>query len=221
MNTSTKKRDWSKIGRRAGYAISFVLVAGVAAYVSYGHISEVARLAHQPEALARVLPLSVDGLMLIATLAMAEDKAANRMPRVWARVAFWIAAAVSVAANIASTLVHYGWDWIALAVAGWAPIALLLAIEVVARPGKPKAETPAPAIPAPSAEAVPTRVIPEPVVQAQEVVSAEATRLPIPVSPAPQQRPERKPVTRTGPVVAREVVSPLTGRVLTERPPKV
>lgn len=129
--------------RRIGYAISFLIVAGVAAYVSYGHIAEVARLAHQPEGLAKVVPLSVDGLMLIATLAMAEDKAANRMPRGWARVAFWIGAAVSVAANIASTLVHYGPEPLALAVAGWAPIALLLAIEVVARPGKPK---PAPAI---------------------------------------------------------------------------
>ena len=149
MNNRTKKHDWSKIGRRAGYSISFVLVAGVAAYVSYGHISEVALLAHQPVALAKVLPLSVDGLMLIATLALAEDKAANRMPRPWARVTFWIGAAVSVAANIASTLVHYGPDVLALAVAGWAPIALLLAIEVVARPGKPKNE---PAILASDAE---------------------------------------------------------------------
>lgn len=125
--------------RRLGYAISFLLVAGVAAYVSYGHIAEVARLAHQPEGLAKVLPLSVDGLMLIATLAMAEDKAADRKSRAWARVAFWTGAIVSVAANIASTLVHYGPEPLALAVAGWAPIALLLAIEVVARPGKPNA----------------------------------------------------------------------------------
>jgi len=139
MNLSNGTTKW----RRFGYAISFLIVAGVAAYVSYGHIAEVARLAHQPEGLAKVLPLSVDGLMLIATLAMAEDKAANRMPRGWARVAFWIGAAVSVAANIASTLVHYGPEPLALAVAGWAPIALLLAIEVVARPGKPK---PVPAI---------------------------------------------------------------------------
>lgn len=176
MNTSTKKRDWSKIGRRAGYSISFVLVAGVAAYVSYGHISEVAVLAHQPIALAKVLPLSVDGLMLIATLALAEDKAANRMPRPWARVTFWIGAAVSVAANIASTLVHYGPDVLALAVAGWAPIALLLAIEVVARPGKPKNE---PAI----AEEI---KVPDTVAEIEDGDLAEA-----PTSPAPQRYSER------------------------------
>jgi len=132
--------------RRIGYAISFLIVAGVAAYVSFGHIYEVAILAHQPRPLATAIPLSVDGLMLIATLALAEDKAANRMPRGWARAAFWLGAAVSVAANLASTLVHYGPQPLDLAVAGWAPIALLVAIEVVAKPGKPKAETPAPAI---------------------------------------------------------------------------
>lgn len=171
MSNSTTKRDWSKIGRRAGYAVSFVLVAGVAAYVSYGHIAEVARLAHQEEGLAKVLPLSVDGLMLIATLAMAEDKAANRMPRGWARVTFWIGAAVSVAANIASTLVHYGPDVLALAVAGWAPVALLLAIEVVARPGKPK---PAPAT-------TQTVVVPDTAAELDDPVKLGVA----PVSPAP------------------------------------
>lgn len=136
-----KPNQW----RRFGYAVSFLIVAGVAAYVSFGHIYEVATIAHQPKPLALALPLSVDGLMLIATLAMSEDKAANRSPRAWARIGFWLGAAVSVAANLASTLVHYGPQPLNLAVAGWAPIALLVSIEIVARPGKPKEETPAPA----------------------------------------------------------------------------
>lgn len=62
----------------------------------------------------------------------------------------------------------------------------------------------------------PVRVAPAPVVQqAQQVVSAEVSRLPMPVSPAPRIAPE---VNRT-PISRREVRSPLTGRVLTERPP--
>lgn len=198
--------------RRLGYVSSFLLVAGVAARVSYGHIREVALYGHQPGEVAALLPLAVDGMMLIATLAMAEDKAANRKPRGWARWGFWFGAVISTAANVAATVVQHGWEPLAIGVAALAPILLLWAIEIVARPGKPNPE--------PATE-TPVRVTPEPVVQAQEVVSAEATRLPIPVSPAPQQRPERKPVTRTGPAVDREVVSPLTGRVLTERPPKV
>lgn len=150
-----KPNNW----RRFGYAVSFLIVAGVAAYVSFGHIYEVATIAHQPQPLALALPLSVDGLMLIATLAMAEDKAANRNPRAWARIGFWLGAAVSVAANLASTLVHYGPQPLNLAVAGWAPIALLVSIEIVARPGKPKPVTPA--ISEPTADDAAAQSLPE------------------------------------------------------------
>lgn len=152
------------IWRRIGYIVSFLAVAGVAAYVSYGHIADVAVLAHQPRLLAQLLPFSVDGLMLISTLALAEDKAANRSRRPWAVFAFWFGAAVSIAANIASTWVHYGPEPLALAVAGWAPIALLIAVEVVSKPGKPKST---------------------PVPQAENTADFVADDAVVPVSPAP------------------------------------
>lgn len=67
----------------------------------------------------------------------------------------------------------------------------------------------------------------KPVVQAavSELTADEAASpyLPeAPVSPAPQRaRSPRKQPSRVGPAIDREVVSPLTGRVLTERAPKV
>src|SRR5262245_28834686 len=121
------------IWRRAAYALSFVLVAGVAAVVSYSHIRDVALYGHQSALVAHLIPLSVDGMMLIATLAMAEDKAANRYPRGWARSGFWFGAAVSVAANVAATVVEHGWEPIAVGTSGIAPVLLLWAIEIVAR----------------------------------------------------------------------------------------
>lgn len=154
--------------RRFGIVVSFLAVGGVAAYVSYRHIYEVALLAHQPRPLALALPLSVDGLLLIASLAMGEDKAANRHPRAWARFGFWLGAAVSVAANLASTWVHYGLSPLPLAVAGWAPIALLVCVEIVARPGKPKAT-----------------VVAAPVTELRVPTAAELTDPAAPVSPAP------------------------------------
>ncbi len=166
----------SNIWRRIGYAISFLIVAGVAAYVSYGHIAEVAVLGHQPPLLAKAMPLSVDGLMLIATLAMAEDKAANRHPRGWARFSFWFGAAISTAANIAATAVHYG-DPLSIAVAAWSPLALLLAIEIVARPGKSKEA---------SVEAVAVEQVPDTVAELESPTLEEA-----PVSPATGQYSER------------------------------
>jgi hypothetical protein len=125
------------IFRRLGYGLSFLIVAGVAAVVSYTHIRDVAVLGHQPALVADLLPLSIDGLMLIATLAMAEDKAASRRPRPWARFGFWFGAAISVTANVASTAVTYPGP-LAIGVAAAAPLVLLVAVEIVSRPGKPR-----------------------------------------------------------------------------------
>ena len=212
-----KARDWALIARRIAYVLSIGTVTGVAALASYSHQVDVARLAHQAELLARTLPLAVDGMLVVATLAMSEDKAKGLRPRGWARFGFWLGAAVSVTANVTATAVHYG-DAISIGTSMVAPILLLIVVEIMARPGKlPKAKRNAPEAPADT-----TRVTPEPVLEAaQQVVAAEVSRLPVPVSPAPQQqRPARESAARQGPRVDREVRSPLTGRVLTERPPK-
>jgi hypothetical protein len=149
--------------RRIGYIASIGTVTLVAAWGSYRHLLDVAIIGGQPIEVAAALPLSVDGMLLCASLAMAEDKANGRIPRTWARVAFWIGATVSVAANIASTLVHVvpgtngGMIALALAVAAWAPIALLIVTEIMARPGKPAPEDEQPEVveSAPKAERSP------------------------------------------------------------------
>lgn len=125
--------------RRVGYSLSIGTVALIAAWGSYRHMLDVAlNAAHQPIEVAATLPLSVDGMLLVATLAMADDKAHGRIPRTWARFAFWLGAAISVSANIASTVVHNGIDPLSIGVAAWAPIALLVVTEIMARPGKLK-----------------------------------------------------------------------------------
>lgn len=129
---------WKLAARRAGYMISFLVVAGVAARVSYGHIRDVVLFVHQPVDVAHLLPLAVDGLMLIATLAMAEDKAQDRKPRGWARWGFWFGAAVSTAANVQAVIIVSGFDPLGIAVGASAPTLLLWSIEIVARPGKPR-----------------------------------------------------------------------------------
>lgn len=162
------KLNW----RRIGYVLSFLTVAGVAARVSYSHIRDVALYGHQPSEVAVLLPLAVDGMMLIATLAMAEDKAANRHPRGWARAGFWFGAAISTAANVAATVVHHGWEPLAIGVAALAPLLMLWAIEIVARPGKPMS------IPATTEAAI-------------SVAELESPDLPeAPVSPAVPSAPE-------------------------------
>lgn len=123
--------------RRFATRMSVGVVAAVAGYNSYGHQYDVAIMAHQPERFAWALPFSVDGMLLAASVAMAEDKAEGRRPRLWAVIAFWLGAAVSVSANVASVIVHYGFDWLAIGVSAWPPIALLITVEVLARKGRP------------------------------------------------------------------------------------
>jgi hypothetical protein len=122
------------------YSILILTVAGVAAYVSWGHLKTVAEWGHQTGAAALTLPLSVDGMLGVCSLAMAEDKANRCKPRGWARFGFWLGALVSLAGNWASIYVLWGWDPLALAVSCWAPIALLVVVETIARKGKPLAK---------------------------------------------------------------------------------
>jgi len=124
--------------RRIGLVIAFAVVAGTAAVSSYTHIRDVALYGHQSPLVAHLLPLSIDGMLLIASIAMGDDRANNRRPRGWARFGFWGGAAVSTAANIAATVVAWGAAPLGIFVAAIAPLMLLVSIEIVSRPGKPK-----------------------------------------------------------------------------------
>lgn len=228
------------IARRIVYAASLTTVAGTAAYASYGHMRDLALLGHQSPQLAGVLPLSVDGMMVVATLAIAEDKAQGRRPRTWARVALGLGALVSVAANIASTLVHFG-DPLSVAVAAWPPIALFVVTEVMSKRGKliatatatataaATATVPAPIAP-PVVAATPAPVIVAPVIVRRPAVPAGARFLPIAPRVAPAilaavktPRPrvaaatsQRRTATVTTDTAGRSV-NPRTGQPYSER----
>lgn len=151
--------EWLKNGgfRSVGYFIAIGTVAAVAARVSYSHIRDVTLIFGQPADVAAVLPLSVDGMLLAASLAMAQDKAKNLRPRGWARFGFWFGANISVLCNAADTLAHARGVidlartivpvdilnnqqllGLAIFVAVLAPLLLLITVEIMARPGKPK-----------------------------------------------------------------------------------
>jgi len=123
--------------RRVAYVLSLGTVTSVAALASYSHQVDVALLAHQASLLAHTLPLSVDGMLVVATLAMSEDKAKGLHPRGWARFGFWLGAVLSVTANVTATAVHYG-DPISIGASVVAPVLLLVCVEITARPGKPR-----------------------------------------------------------------------------------
>jgi hypothetical protein len=106
-----------------------LVVAGVAAYSSYAHQRHFALVGGADPVSAALWPLSVDGLLVLASLGLVR---ARSSATVRARLALWVAfllgVAVSLAANIAAAPTL---SWQPVLVAGWPPLALLLAVELV------------------------------------------------------------------------------------------
>lgn len=121
-----------------GYTVASRLaataVAAVAGIISYGHIRHVAIGAGEAELSALLLPVGIDGLIIVATLAMLADKRAGLQPRMSARVALGFGIAATVAFNVASAAP----TWSARAVAVVPAVSFLLAVEVLARSGRPR-----------------------------------------------------------------------------------
>jgi hypothetical protein len=118
-----------------------LVVAAVAAYASYEHQREFALHGGADPTSAALWPLSVDGLLLLATVGVLKSgQQASRRSRVAVWLSFWLGIAVSLAANIAAAPTL---TWQPVLVAGWPPVALLLAVELLAhRPGpRASAET--------------------------------------------------------------------------------
>jgi hypothetical protein len=85
---------------RASAAIVVLAVAAFAAVVSYSHIYDLGRAHGQAGVAARLLPLSVDGLILAASFVMLLEARAGRAAPVLARVMLGLGVAATVAANV-------------------------------------------------------------------------------------------------------------------------
>lgn len=112
------KRRWLTV-------ISAALVALVAAIASYEHMRDVALMAGQSDVIAWLLPLSVDGLIVVSSVALADG--ATKRGIAW--LAFLAGSLASLAANIISA----DPDTLSRAVAAWPAVALLLTVEVLIR----------------------------------------------------------------------------------------
>ena len=104
-------------------------VAAVAAYASYQHQREFALHGGTDATGAALWPLSVDGLLLLATIGLLKSRHQTSFRvRAVGWLSFLLGIAVSLAANIASAPTL---TWQAILVAGWPPVALLLAVELL------------------------------------------------------------------------------------------
>jgi hypothetical protein len=118
---------------RLGTITGTLAVASVAGYASYRHMATLARQHGQPDDLAYVLPLSVDGLMLVASIAMVS----GGRPRPTVRASFLTGIAASVAGN---WLAGRQGDYVGQAISAFAPIALLLLVHMLITLPRPAAD---------------------------------------------------------------------------------
>ena len=108
-------------------------VAVVAAVVSYMHMREVAEAAGE-EWRAILLPLSVDGMIVAATLNAWQAKRRQRGLPAMTLVALVAGLVVSIAANVAVPFLDVlRGQWLSAVVAAWPPIALAISSEELAR----------------------------------------------------------------------------------------
>lgn len=151
--------------RRTAVA-SVLLVALVAAIVSYCHMAHLAEESGE-EWRSRLIPLSVDGMLVASTLAIVVRRAGG-LRATWVP---WLGLTMGILASLAANVAAARPDPISRIIAAWPPVALALSIETmvivlrepagkIVRNSGPKfgievqSETPAPSpvevVPAPS-----------------------------------------------------------------------
>ena len=128
-----------------------------AAVLSYRHQFELAAGHGESALTAKLIPISIDGLLLAGTLAVL-DASRRQTGHAWAaRVTVGLGVAMTMWANIVHGL---GYGWAGIIISGWPPVALMAAIEVLARmvrpavPEPPAGATTGPPVPADVNEAV-------------------------------------------------------------------
>ena len=112
---------------RTGTAAVVTAVAGFGAVQSYNHIYDLARGHGQSDLDARLLPLSVDGLILAASLVrLHQALRRDAMPaRAWLMLGLGVLA--TLAANVASGLPH---GWMNAVISAWPAVAFVGAVEI-------------------------------------------------------------------------------------------
>jgi hypothetical protein len=114
--------------RRVASVGSALVVAAIAFLASYAHMRGLALRYGQPPLIAWLLPVSVDGMLVVATIALGD----GRRHRWSAWVAFWTGVAASVVANVLAAEPSA----IARCISAWPAVAFLLVVEVITRGGR-------------------------------------------------------------------------------------
>ena len=103
------------------------VVAAFAAVVSYSHIYGLGRAHGQDGAAARLLPLSVDGLILAASLVLLHEARNGRDAPPLARLMLWLGIGATIGANIAFGA---GYGLLGAVISAWPAVAFIGSVEI-------------------------------------------------------------------------------------------
>src|SRR2546430_2365476 len=172
--------------RRLASIGAALVVAGIAAVASYSHMRGLAIRYGQEQVIAAMLPISVDGMLVVATVALGD----GRRYRWSAWLAFW----VGVGASIVATVRAAQPSAIARCISAWPAVAFLLVVEVITRGGRGRST----GTPDSASEPVPVDVAPEQVSAA--IIEPE---------PVPPAGPDKNPPTPPKPKTDRQLLAAL------------
>jgi uncharacterized protein DUF2637 len=108
-------------------AFAVLVVAAIAAVVSYSHIYGLGRAHGQDGTAARLLPLSVDGVILAASLVLLHEARNDRAAPRLARFMLWLGIAATIGANIAYGA---GYGLPGALISAWPAVAFIGAVEM-------------------------------------------------------------------------------------------
>lgn len=108
------RAHWARIAAGAAFAV----VAGVTGYISYTHIRDLTVALGQPESVARVMPIGIDGLIVVGSIALLQA-APGQEYLGW--LCIGPGAAASLFANVESAIRHgpLAAAWAGMASAGF------------------------------------------------------------------------------------------------------
>jgi hypothetical protein len=120
-------------------------VAAFAAVVSYSHIYGLGRAHGQDGTAARLLPLSVDGLILAASLVLLHEARNGRNAPRLARFMLWLGIGATIGANIAFGA---GYGLLGALISAWPAVAFIGSVEIAMQQvRRSRAVTSGPAVP--------------------------------------------------------------------------
>ncbi|WP_241841601.1 DUF2637 domain-containing protein [Pseudofrankia sp. BMG5.36] len=112
---------------RLATVVAVLAVAGIAAAVSYRHMRGVALDHGEDHIAAAIIPISVDGLIVAASMTLLADSRAGRR-RTWLPYGLLV---LGSAASLAANVMHAEPDLAARVIAAWPPLALIGGYELL------------------------------------------------------------------------------------------